>query len=152
MKKGVHKFRTKQDGKLLQLIADGITQLGVWDKIREEVEVPEVYTFTYKNKLYTLEKGNESSGSYLLRDTTRPNKTMPVAVLHSEMPELHHHLHYFRDRAELLDYTENAGGKITTTIVSGDGLEKDPSVHFGPKMPRFRRIYNNKGKEQRFRR
>lgn len=128
MKKGVHKFRTKQDGKLLQMIADGITQLYTWDRIRTEVKVPQVYTFTYKNKDYTLEKGTgKNLGLYLL------NKTQPVAVLRSELHTLYNHLRVFRDREELLDYMEEAGSHLSTKLVSGDGINKDPSKHFGPK-------------------
>lgn len=100
------------DNDLLIKIADGITQLRTWYLISTEVEVPDVYTFNYKNKDYTLEA---VEGHYLL------NKRHIVAVCRSDAYQVSKHLQVFEDKEAWSNWAEYASASANTKIVSGEG-------------------------------
>lgn len=119
--------------KLLQAIADGIHQLYIWDRIRSEVEVPEVYTFRYKNTDYTIEKGTDRNESlYLLKND---GQTRLVGIFGTDMHGLIESVKVFATRADLLDYTEYKATYVT---------KKAPPSLYKAKQPRPRIIYQKR--------
>lgn len=100
-------MRMKADITFKRAIADGITQLRVWHLIGTEIEVPEIYEFTYDGKDYTLEV---AEGYYTLRCISDDTQYM-VVVAHTRSLNVDKQVFIFESREAWSDWADYASAQ-----------------------------------------